>query len=132
MGNRIKLKVLPLESWMNNDNLDNRDKDDTNFWNSFIPIKPIFKRNGLYKTQDLCWFELDGAAHLFEAKDFNYLLKSYNHVPLRDIEYKHLQALNATGFKMRDLKDVFFEEEHYRHLRKFHQDTVKSMMSCFK
>lgn len=113
-----KLKVLPLEFWMD---LKMLDEDERKF---HPETEPVFNRDGYYLLEDKCWFEVEGEAFINEPSDFKHALKMLNYKPLREIEYKHISELLKTGYKSKELRDLINIEEHCRDLRRIKRETM--------
>ncbi len=81
-----RVKVLPLEFWMDSSS---RFKDELK---RFESITPVFNRNGYYynRVLDVCWFETDDKAFVYEVDTFKYTLES---MCTRDLNCKQVSAL---------------------------------------
>lgn len=81
-----KVKVLPLTFWMSNSS---DFKDDLGRLES---TAPVFNRNGHYynRVLDVCWFEVDGKAFLFDGSDFKWDLEC---LCARELNHKQIMSL---------------------------------------
>lgn len=64
------VKVLQLEGWMKKPDHPGFPKLDTE--------TPRFNRDGYYLDGDICWFEYNGIAYLYDAYSFKYSLMLMN------------------------------------------------------
>ena len=78
-----KVKVLQCENWMLSEDLSDE---------RLTEIDPVFHRNGLYKTYDLCWFECDGKAYLYNVNQFVYNLET---IAASELNQKQAMALKG-------------------------------------
>ena len=90
----MNLKVLQLEEWMK---MLHDDRHSVNYSKLYDEIAPIIGRDGLYRYGKESWFEVDGRAYVYSVKDFEYVLKMFNHRPLRDNEEKLLKEVLRSG-----------------------------------
>ncbi len=121
----IKIKKLPLESWMQNDILGDISKE------GYEETPRVFDVDGYYLVGDKCWFETEGTAYLYSKGSFLHHLKLLNYKPLRDVEYMHLKGLIKVGYKSKELREAYNNEYYYRSLRHLEIKTMLSFMKVF-
>ena len=112
----MKLKILPLENWM-------YDIDSISELN-LKEISPIFKRNGFYLKRNVCWFEINGKAFIYNRDDFIHSLNIFNHKHLRDCDFINLSSLSKSGILNREMLNILRLETHIRELRALHFETI--------
>lgn len=87
--NNVRVKVLQLQPWMKMPNHNAFPKLETE--------NPRFNRNGYYLDYDVCWFEYNGIAYLYNKEDFLYELYILNNRILSKKENDAIMFLDTMG-----------------------------------
>lgn len=84
MNKRPSIKVLPLlfYKYRKGDGFfakQMNEKYDYELRHYYTPFNPVFNRDGIYynRRANVCWFETNGKAYLWNKEDFLYALASY-------------------------------------------------------
>lgn len=124
----MKIKVLPLEGWMNMAIDSEEDKYEFTICHEG-EIEHVFNRDGWYfnRENNTSWFEVNKKAYRNNVKDFNYMLSQYEYrnKPLRQTEYNALMILNKSGLLTKEQRGMLCDEYHRKHLREITTNTYK-------
>jgi len=87
--NNVRVKVLQLKNWMK--------KPDHHTFPKLKTKVPRFNRDGYYLHYDICWFEYNGIAYIYNAKSFLYTLNLLGYNILSKKEKDAINLLKVMG-----------------------------------
>ena len=123
-----KLKVLPLDSWMEIDHLYNTIDDFMDNQCERLQYAPIMDRAGWYLLGDFCWFVNSIGVWLYEKDSFLYDLECKSLPSLSDKEFMALSAIVKTKLATKTQKTLHGDISHSLNLRKLVADSKKYYM----
>lgn len=101
---RMKIKVLPLESWMLHDKFEDKllgTKD-------YPTVERVFNRNGIYLKGKTCWVEVNGTAYGYKPETFKRTLKLLNAEQYNDKQINALVCICTQKLATKQQKELLF------------------------
>lgn len=125
----MRLKVLPLETWMCWESA----LEDCLESGRYPPVPARFHRPGIYLEGTQCWFELEnGSAYSYPVASFQYELKLKTALDLNPWQVSALQQIVAARLATRTQRELL---RHYRdamEIRQVGRSSSKQMMQTLK
>jgi hypothetical protein len=111
----MRLKCLPLESWMKHARVRNHT---IKHGDAYFPINPIIHRDGYYRLGNCCWFEVDSLAWACASHhQFQYSLRMLNAQELRPEQQIALKAISVTNLATKHQRDLWLDHRDCVELR---------------
>lgn len=101
---RMKIKVLPLESWMLRDKFADKLLGTKNY----PTTEKVFNRNGIYLKGKTCWIEVNGTAYRYNAEAFKSTLKLLNAEQYNDKQINALVCICTQKLATKQQKELLF------------------------
>lgn len=121
-----RIKVLPLESWMEWDSVED-------CLSLYPTTAPTFHRPGIYRTPTQCWFELvDGRAFEYPTADFDFALRLLEAERLTARQAAALQAVVAQRLATKAQRQLLRDYEDHRQCRAVYRNSRKTAMRILR
>lgn len=120
-----ELLVLPLEYWMESDDL----FDD--LFDRLEQINPIFNRPGYYykRKENICWFEnSEGKAFKYNIEEFKYTISLYDVEKYNNKQYNALKLIIEQKLATKEQKRLFYLITEVFNLKQIEYSSKKAFL----
>lgn len=129
----MKLKVLELEPWMENDiHPDWRCGDKLLGSDRYPEVRPVFNRPGVYLLGKQSWIEIEGKAYANDPEQFRFELRWKLALEYTEQEYQALRAITKTKLATEKQHRIYYDIVCARECRDVGRRSRKYMLSIFR
>jgi len=111
----VGIKVLNLTWWMKQFLKNGGSESNSN--PTLVEIEPVYHRDGYYLLNDMCWFEIDEKAFLYDKDSFLYDLSFLLMPVYREVEYEAMKVMKSAGLLTNELQLNLFERQFIKNKR---------------